>query len=106
VVGLLGGVHALGGEDADGYLFSEEVVDDGPGNFGVEELLRLGVELTFFGVPPHQLLQSFLVNIVIHLAPDHALIEVESLQVPSPFRVLLLENPLNDSTRFPLLLDE
>lgn len=86
---LLVPIHALGGQYADGYLLSQEVGDDGPGDFGIEQLLLQRVELVLLGMRGDQLLQSFLVDIVIHLTPDHALIEVKSFNVPPFIHVLL-----------------
>lgn len=106
VLRLLVPIHAFGGEYADGNLLPEEVGDDGPGDLGVEELLLAGVELVLLGVRGDQLLQSLLVDIVIHLAPDHALIEVESFNAPPFFRFLLPQKLLNDFERFSLLLYE
>jgi hypothetical protein len=87
---LLVPIHPLGGQYTDGYLLSQEVRDDSPGYFGIEKLLLLRVELVLLGMCAHQLLQGFLVDIVIHLAPDHTLIEVKSFNVPPFFHVLLV----------------
>lgn len=54
----------------------------------------------------NQFLQSLLVDIVIHLAPYHALKHVKSFNVPPLLYVFLLEKSLHDFEGFPLLLNE
>lgn len=83
MMGLLGSVHSLGGKDADRDFFTEEVVDDSPGDFVVKLLFCLRVELTLFRVSSYKLFQSLFVDVVVHFAPLHALEEVEPFDCPA-----------------------
>ena len=103
---LLGLVHALRGEHADRDLLSQEVIDDSPGDLVVKLLLRHRVQLALFGMALDQVFEGLLVDVVIHLAPDHALVQVEPLNVPPLFHSAALEQPLNDAAGLSLLLDE
>jgi hypothetical protein len=73
---------------------------------GIEKLFLFGIELLFLGVPANQFLESLLIDIVIHLASDHALKQVESFNVPSFLSMLLLQKFLHDFEGFPLLLNK
>lgn len=83
MMGLLGSIHSLGGKDADRYFFTEEVIDDSPGDFVVKLLLFLRVELTLFRVSSYKLFKSLFVDVVVHFAPLHALEEVEPFDGPA-----------------------
>lgn len=83
MMGLLGSVHSLGGQDADRYFFAEEEIDDSPGDFVVKLLLCLRVEHALFWVSSYKLFQSLLVDVVVHFAPLHTLEEVEPFDCPA-----------------------
>lgn len=103
---LLGFVHALGGEHADRDFLSQEVVNDGPGDLVVKLLLSHRVELTLFGMAFDQIPEGLLVDVVVHLAPYHALVEVEPLRAPSLLHSAAPEQLLHYAAGLPLLLDE
>lgn len=103
---LLGLVHALRGKHADRDLLSEEVINDGSGDLVVKGLLSHRVELTLFRMAFYQVLQGLLIDVVVHLAPYHALVQVKPLDVPPFFHSAALEQLLNDAAGLSLLLDE
>lgn len=106
MMGLLGPVHPLGGEHADGDLLAQEVVDEGARDAVVELLLLGGVEAFVQGVGLHELAERVAVDVVVHLAADHALVEVEPLAAPPRPNATSLDHLLHDATRLPALLDE
>lgn len=70
---FFGSIHSLGGENADRNLLPEKVIDEGASDGIVEGLFVLGVKMMVLGVRQDELAQGILVDIVVHLAPDHAL---------------------------------
>lgn len=106
MVCLLGPVHALGGEDADGDLLPEEVVYECARDRIIKLLFVGRVESMFFGAGPDQLAEGVLIDVVVHLAPDKCLVEVESLDTPPFLCATTSENLINHLLRFPPLLDE
>lgn len=106
MVGLLGPVHAFGGEDADCDLLPEEVSDEGAGDAAVEALLLGGIEVLLLGTGAHQLAEGVLIDVVVHLAADHGLVEVEALDVPALGSATFGKNSLDHAKRLPLFLDE
>ena len=94
---LLGLVHALRGKHTDRDLLSQEVINDSSGDLVVKRLLSHRVELTLFRMAFYQIFEGLLIDVVVHLAPYHALVEVKPLGVPSFFHSAALEQLLNDA---------
>lgn len=103
---LLGLVHTLRGKHTDRDLLSQEVINDGSGDLVVKLLLGHRVELTLFRMTFYQVFEGLLIHVVVHLASDHALIQVKPLDVPSLFHTAAFEQLLNDAAGLSLLLDE
>lgn len=103
---LLGLVHALRGENADRDLLSKEVINDSSGDFVVKLLFPHRVELALFRMAFGQVFEGFLIDVVIHLAPYHTLIQVKPLNIPPLFHPTFLEEFLDDAEGLSLLLDK
>jgi hypothetical protein len=93
-MGLFGLIHALGGSDANCYFLSKEIIDESPCDFTIKSLLRLRVKLKLLWTYFNKLFEGISVDVVIHLAPDHTLIHVKSLNIPSSLYATFIENLL------------
>lgn len=106
VVSLFGTVHALGGEHADCGLLGEEVVDEGAGDAVVEELFFAGKEGLVMGVGLDELAERVAVDVVVHLAADHGLVEVEALAAAALGSGVWADHAVDDAAGLAGLQDE
>lgn len=99
-------VHSLRSEHIAGKVVPDELINQNPRELIVKPLFLLVIDVEHFCMNPNQHSEGFLVDIVVEVGSQHALVVVKPFEVPARLPMKFREESFQNLFRLALLLDK